>query len=272
MVGGGGMSKVNWNDAPKGAEFYAHKFFRRQGAGADYPWIFSDGWKKGMRSYDQCLNAADYESRPTVQQWPDDEPRPVPVTQQGDAHTDFKTLTVRLEQPFDSTDYIIVIEDYTQPVMVINKAKTHFDIAVATCGVSFKWKAVGKSAPPAPQWPDDEDRIDTIATNGNTGEHYAPTHPVTAVEFLNACVAVQSERGQQYDPNGTGERSFAAAAIAFTALTGKPLVGSDICLIIELVKKVRQYSKPDRIHHDSLLDSVSYDSLWAAELIKELSK
>jgi hypothetical protein len=96
------------------------------------------------------------------------------------------------------------------------------------------------------------------------------THPVTAVEFLNACVAVQSERGQEYDPNGAGERSFAAAAVAFTALTGKPLVGSDICLVIELVKKVRQYSKPDRIHHDSLLDSVSYDSLWAAELIKEL--
>jgi hypothetical protein len=126
----------------------------------------------------------------------------------------------------------------------------------------------------APQWPDDEERIDRIGrdrTSDDTG-HYAPTHPVTAVEFLNACVAVQSERGQQYDPNGKGERSFAAAAIAFTALTGKPLVGSDICLIIELVKKVRQYSKPDRIHHDSLLDSVSYDSLWAAELIKELSK
>jgi len=39
-----------------------------------------------------------------------------------------------------------------------------------------------------------------------------------------------------------------------------------------MVKLVRQYSSPDRLHHDSLLDGVSYLSLWAEELTKELNK
>lgn len=96
------------------------------------------------------------------------------------------------------------------------------------------------------------------------------SNPKTATEFLNACVAVQSERGKQYDSKGTGERSFAAAAKAFTAITGKELTGSDVCLIQVMLKLVRQYSDPTRVHDDSLLDGVSYMSLLAEELIKEL--
>lgn len=197
MVGGGGMSNVDWNDAPDGAVALG-----KAGTGKSLVWVFKDGYQ-----YVHKNNGKFFFSGGEV--------------------------TFRQHE--------------------IEIISVH---------------------PTVPQWPETDERIDRIGrdrTSDDTG-HYAPTHPVTAVEFLNACVAVQSERGQQYDPNGTGERSFTAAAAAFTALTGKPLVGSDICLIIELVKKVRQYSKPDRIHHDSLLDSVSYDSLWAAELIKELSK
>ncbi len=138
------------------------------------------------------------------------------------------------------------------------------------------------------EWPENEERITAIAQNGNTGEHYGetpkfiytsnsvelvkPTEPKTAVEFLNACAAVQSERGKQYDASGTGERSFAAAASAFNAATGKSLTGSDVCLLLTMVKLVRQYSSPDRLHHDSLLDGVSYLSLWAEELSKELGE
>lgn len=97
-------------------------------------------------------------------------------------------------------------------------------------------------------------------------------NPQTSVEFLNACIAVQSERGKQYDATGSGERSFAAAASAFNAVTGKDLKGSDVCLILEMVKLVRQYSSPDRLHADSVLDKVSYSSLWAEELVSELQK
>lgn len=122
------------------------------------------------------------------------------------------------------------------------------------------------------EWPETDERISAIAQNGNTGEHYQDSQPQTAVEFLNACIAVQSERGKQYDASGAGERSFAAAASAFNAATGKSLTGSDVCLLLTMVKLVRQYSSPDRLHQDSLLDGVSYLSLWAEMLTKELSE
>ena len=92
----------------------------------------------------------------------------------------------------------------------------------------------------------------------------------TAIDYLIECSKVQAQRGEQYDNGGTGERSFAAAATAFTALTGKELSGSDVCLILTCIKAVRQYSNPERLHEDSLLDGVSYLSLWAEELNKEL--
>ena len=125
------------------------------------------------------------------------------------------------------------------------------------------------------QWPETDERINNIGRNRTEDDmgHYPalePTQQKTAVEFLNACAAVQSERGKQYDASGTGERSFAAAASAFNAATGKSLTGSDVCLLLTMVKLVRQYSSPDRLHHDSLLDGVSYLSLWADELTKEL--
>jgi len=91
-----------------------------------------------------------------------------------------------------------------------------------------------------------------------------------ATQYLNECIKVQKQRGEKYDSTGTGERSFAAAASAFNALTGKNLKGSDVCLLLTCVKAVRQYSNPNRLHEDSLLDGVSYLSLWAEELNKEL--
>jgi len=95
-------------------------------------------------------------------------------------------------------------------------------------------------------------------------------YPTTSAEFLTACAHVQLERAKQYDASGTGERSFEAAAEAFNCVTGKNLRGSDVCLILEMVKLVRQYSDPARLHDDSVLDKVSYSALWAEELTKEL--
>lgn len=91
-----------------------------------------------------------------------------------------------------------------------------------------------------------------------------------STDLLNQCAAVQSERGKQYDANQTGERSFQAAAEAFNALTGQSLKGSDVCLMLVCVKAVRQYSDPSRVHDDSVLDLVSYASLWGEELYSEL--
>jgi hypothetical protein len=136
-------------------------------------------------------------------------------------------------------------------------------------------------------WPD-EKRIDVIGPNGNDGLHYAEKDtafkfcygvfnlvddsPKTAADYLAACAKVQLERGKQYDASGTGERSFDAAAEAFNCVTGKSLRGSDVCLMLVMVKLVRQYSDHARLHSDSVLDMVSYASLLAEELTKELGK
>lgn len=97
-----------------------------------------------------------------------------------------------------------------------------------------------------------------------------PDKQKSAVDYLNECVEVQKQRGEQYDSSGTGERSFSACADAYNAITGGKLKGSDICLIFQILKDVRQYSNPSRLHEDSVLDKVSYSSLHAEELNKEL--
>ena len=94
----------------------------------------------------------------------------------------------------------------------------------------------------------------------------------TSIDYLEECVEVQKQRGEQYDATGSGERSFSACANAFNAVTGRDLKGSDVCLILQTLKDVRQYSDPTRLHEDSILDKVSYASLHAEELNKELLK
>ena len=93
--------------------------------------------------------------------------------------------------------------------------------------------------------------------------------PKTSIDYLNEAKAVQEQRGVDYDTKG-GERSFAATAKAYNAITGGNLKGSDITLILQCLKDVRQYAKPG-VHEDSLLDKVSYASLHCEELNKELS-
>jgi hypothetical protein len=104
----------------------------------------------------------------------------------------------------------------------------------------------------------------------NASESPNSSEPKKSIDYLNECIEVQKQRGEQYDSKGTGERSFDAAAKAFNAMTGQNLKGSDVCLLLACVKAVRQYSAPTRVHEDSLLDLVSYASLWAEELNKEL--
>jgi hypothetical protein len=118
-----------------------------------------------------------------------------------------------------------------------------------------------------PEWPD-EQRIDIVATNGNTGEHYEATELTTAADFLSAGLEILSQRGEQYGNDGR-ECSFPQAAEAFNALTGHSLKGSDICLIIALVKQVRQYAQPSRFHEDSAVDGVNYLALQSELLKKE---
>jgi len=93
--------------------------------------------------------------------------------------------------------------------------------------------------------------------------------PPTATDFLNSCIDVQKTRGTEYQGDDS-ERSFQTIADTFNTIAGRDLKASDICLLLTILKLVRQYSNPDRLHHDSILDGVSYMSLWAEELTKEL--
>lgn len=124
--------------------------------------------------------------------------------------------------------------------------------------------------PTALQWPD-ENRIDVIASNGPTGEHYDKSGLTTAADFLSEGMRILIERGKQY---GSGERecSFPQVAQAFNAITGRDLAGSDICLILALVKQVRQYAQPERFHEDSAVDGVNYTALQVEQLKRERSK
>lgn len=90
--------------------------------------------------------------------------------------------------------------------------------------------------------------------------------PKTSIQFLDEVKHVQSERAAEYEQDG-GERSFAKISAVFNTYTGKDLVPSDIALILEILKNVRFYSQ-DGYHRDSVVDKISYGSLWA-ELVTE---
>jgi hypothetical protein len=94
----------------------------------------------------------------------------------------------------------------------------------------------------------------------------------SSTDYLQECIDIQKQRGDEYSSTGEPERSFAAVAKAFTAITGKKLVGSDVVLIQQILKDVRQYSDSTRFHEDSGLDKVSYAALHSEELRKELVK
>lgn len=89
----------------------------------------------------------------------------------------------------------------------------------------------------------------------------------TSTDILYQCVNVQKERGAEYQQEDKQERSFESVATAFNAITGKDLTPAEVCLLLQVLKDVRQWSQ-DRLHEDSVLDSVSYASL-KAELLHE---
>ena len=88
----------------------------------------------------------------------------------------------------------------------------------------------------------------------------------TASDFLSEGLRILSERGKQYDPSGTKEMSFDNVAEAFNCLTNSRLKGSDVCLLLALLKVVRQNANKS-FHEDSAVDFVNYAALHG-ELVK----
>lgn len=89
----------------------------------------------------------------------------------------------------------------------------------------------------------------------------------SSIDFLNIVKDIQGERGAEYEQE-EGERSFDKIATVFNVYRGKDLLPSDIALILEIMKNVRFYAQ-DRYHLDSVIDKVSYGSLWAELVTKE---
>ena len=87
----------------------------------------------------------------------------------------------------------------------------------------------------------------------------------TSVTLLREAVRIQEERGQTYNGNDQPERSFERIATVVNTKTGLNLSAANIALVLAELKYVRFESgvAAGVVHADSLLDYVSYNSLWA---------
>lgn len=92
-------------------------------------------------------------------------------------------------------------------------------------------------------------------------DYVIPPKHKSSIDFLDEVKSIQSQRSAEYEQDG-GERSFAKVATVFNTYTGKDLQPSDIALMLEILKNVRFYSQ-DGYHSDSVVDKISYGSLWA---------
>lgn len=93
----------------------------------------------------------------------------------------------------------------------------------------------------------------------------------SAVEILDKGKSILAERGEEYETDGNKERSFPQVAIAFNAITGHEIKGSEVALMLQILKDVRQWSQ-DRLHEDSIIDCTNYSALKGHELFKEYEK
>lgn len=91
--------------------------------------------------------------------------------------------------------------------------------------------------------------------------------PRQAHEIAEAALQHVKDRASTYDQSN-GERSARKTAAAFNAITGKDLTESDVWLLLQLLKDVRQWSKED-YHQDSAEDCIAYAALKAESLERE---
>lgn len=89
---------------------------------------------------------------------------------------------------------------------------------------------------------------------------------LTSTMLLAEVNSIQQQRAAEYEQD-RGERSFAKITTVFNTYTGKDLLPSDIALIFEILKNVRFYAQ-NGLHRDSVIDKISYASLWG-ELVME---
>lgn len=106
----------------------------------------------------------------------------------------------------------------------------------------------------------------------DAGAAETPTNeftPITSTQdFLRVAGDTIGQRGTDYD-KPEGERSAGAVATAFNAITKREITESEVWLILQLVKDVRQWQNPYRFHQDSAVDCVAYAALKAESLASD---
>lgn len=90
-----------------------------------------------------------------------------------------------------------------------------------------------------------------------------------AIQLLENGAKVLKERGQTYSTDGEQERSFNSVSKAFNAITGKNITPAEVCLMLQILKDVRQWAQPNRLHEDSVIDGLNYSALKGEELYKQ---
>jgi len=93
-----------------------------------------------------------------------------------------------------------------------------------------------------------------------------------AYDFLEKASETLKQRGKDYDtvekePSG-GERSMGKTVQVFNTITGHKLLESEGWLLLQLLKDVRQWTKPE-YHEDSAEDCIAYAALKAEALNAE---
>ena len=85
-----------------------------------------------------------------------------------------------------------------------------------------------------------------------------------APELLTRAACIMGDRGATYD-SPDGERSMARTVTAFNAITGRDLSEAEGWLLMQVLKDVRQWSRP-AYHADSAEDCIAYAALKAEAL------
>ena len=143
-----------------------------------------------------------------------------------------------------------------------NKWCKHFDLNhhIEKCGHEIIWQR--------PTHPEELPFIDESPLQ-SLNDQYAEIEKVrqshrTASEIADSALKHIRERAETYD-QPTGERSAAKTAKAFNAITGKDITESEVWLLLQLLKDVRQWSRED-YHQDSAEDCIAYAALKAESL------
>ena len=160
--------------------------------------------------------------------------------------------------PEHVSDFMIEIPEGAQ-VYAVNNGYHYF---FSSAGIGFEWSVLW-------QRPIHPEELPFIDDEPSLNDQYAEIEKVrqshrTASEIADSALKHIRERAETYD-QPTGERSAAKTAKAFNAITGKDITESEVWLLLQLLKDVRQWSRED-YHQDSAEDCIAYAALKAESL------